>query len=123
MASDLIVGPKSILASADLSAKQFTFVVMNAAGQLITPLFSGHATIGVLQDKPTAQGQPGQVCRPGDISKIYCGGSVNAGDFVTTDTNGKAITATSGTEVAGQAMDAGASGSIIRIVYQPMGKL
>lgn len=123
MASDLIVGPKSIEASASLTAKQFYFIKIDTNGQLASVASTGGRSIGVLQDKPTAQGQPGQVCRPGDISKIVLGGTVAAGDFVMSDSNGKGVVCTSGSHILGQALDGGDSGDIVRIVFQDMGEL
>jgi len=123
MASDLIVGPKSIQANLAMTSYQFRFVrVVNSSGtgQLALPT-NGGLTIGVLQDKPTAQGEPGQVCRPGDITKIVLNYGGTAGDWVMSDANGKAVAAVSGAQVQGQLLDSGSAGDIVRMVYQPLG--
>ena len=122
MASDAIWGPKSLPASADLSSYQFCFMKLNTSGQLALPAANGYA-IGVLQDKPTAQAQPGMVCRPGDITKIVCGEGITAGEWVATNSSGRAILCVTGDWILGQALDACASGSITRMVYQPLGKM
>ncbi len=129
MASDCIWGPKSLPASADLSAYQFRFMKLDGNGRLALPTLGGH-TVGVLQDKPTALGQPGQICRPGDITKVYVASSITAGAFVSADATGQAIPAVSGDYIEGWALEAVTSVSappsgnaIARIVYQPMGKM
>lgn len=123
MASDLISGPKSIPASASLTAKQFYFMKIDTNGQLAAVASSGARAVGVLQDKPTAQGQPGQLCRPGDITKIALGGTVTKGAFAMSDGNGKGVLCTSGSHILGWFIDSGDSGDTIRMVYQPEGTL
>jgi hypothetical protein len=122
MASDSIWGPKSIPASADLRAYQFRFMRLDSNGQLALPHLGSFA-ITVLQDKPTAQGQPGQCCRPGDITKVYVATSLSQGDYVATDATGQAITCVTGDVILGQSLDTVTVNGIARIVFQPMGKI
>lgn len=112
-----IVKVKSIKATASFASKQFTFVKLDTSGQIATPSSGGYA-IGVVQDKPGA-GDPGAVCFPGDITKVICGGSFNAGGDVMSDGNGAAVAGTSGSYILGQALTAGVSGFLADIVYQP----
>lgn len=123
MASDLITGPKSVQASADLSTKQYCFMKIDTNGQLAPVSSTGARSVGVLQDKPTAQGQPGTLCRPGDVTKIVLINSVTKGALVMSDNAGKGLPATSGAHILGWALDQGSAGDIIRIVYQPEGTL
>jgi hypothetical protein len=120
MASE-IVRTKSIISTTDQSAAtaQYTFQKLDSSGQLVA-CTAGAYSIGVLQDKPKAK-DPGAVCYPGDETKVRCGGSFNAGGDVASDANGNAVAATSGGYVLGQAIDAGVSGFIARIIYQPKG--
>lgn len=110
-----------VLASADLSASQFCFVVVNSSGQLALPAAGGDAD-GVLQDKPNAAGQAGEVAILG-VSKVVVGtGGVTAGDLVATDNAGKAVTAATGNKILGRAMATGAAGSIVPVLIQQKGK-
>ena len=109
-------------ASADLSASQFCFVVVNANGQLALPAAGADAE-GILQDKPNGAGVYGEVAILG-VSKLVVGaGGVNAGDLLATDVNGKAVTAAAGNKILGRALTAGAAGVIIPALVQQKGKL
>jgi hypothetical protein len=109
-------------ASADLSASQFCFVVVNANGQLALPAAGGDAE-GILQDKPNGAGVIGEVGILG-VSKLMVGtAGVTAGDLLATDANGKAVTATTGNKILGRALAAGAAGTIIPALIQQKGKL
>lgn len=129
MASDIIVGPISIPASANfnttfagLTSRQFTFQKVDTNGQLAAPS-SGGNVVGVLQDKPTAQGQPGQICGPGSVTKVVAAAAIAAGALVSTDSSGKAVTSTTGAEILGQALEAVSNANdIFRVRFMPMGK-
>ncbi len=109
-------------ASADLSASQFCFVAVNANGQLALPSAGGDAE-GILQDKPNAAGQTGEVGILG-ISKLVVGaGGVTAGDLLATDVNGKAVTAATGNKILGRALATGTAGTLIPALIQQKGKL
>jgi hypothetical protein len=119
MASEQIRNTVSIKATASLATKQFSFVKLDSNGQVVIGT-SGAYCIGVLQDKPAA-GDPASVCLPGNITKVFCGGSFNAGGDVASDTNGAAVAATSGAYVLGQAISAGVASFEAMIVFQPKG--
>lgn len=121
MAYENVVSPNSFKATATFASKQYTFVTLDANGQLASPS-AGASAIGVIQDKPGA-GDPGAVCRPGDVTKVMAGGSFNPGDKIASDGNGKAVLATSGAYILGQACAAGASGKITTMIFQPEGTL
>ena len=109
-------------ASADLSASQFCFVAVNSDGNLALPSAGGDAA-GILQDKPNALGVFGEVGILG-VSKLVVGAAgVTAGDLLTTDTAGKAVTAASTNKILGRALASGASGVIIPALIQQKGKL
>ena len=109
-------------ASADLSASQFCFVVVNANGQLALPAAGGDAE-GILQDKPNGAGVVGEVGILG-VSKLVVGAAgVTAGDLLTTDAAGKAVTAASTNKILGRALATGAAGVIIPALIQQKGKL
>jgi hypothetical protein len=109
-------------ASADLSASQFCFMTVNSSGQLALPAAGGDAD-GILQDKPNGVGVEGELAVLG-ISKLVVGtAGVTCGDLLTTDANGKAVTATTGNKILGRALATGASGVIIPALIQQKGKL
>ena len=95
---------------------------MNADGNLTLPSAGGDAD-GILQDKPNALGVFGEVGILG-VSKLVVGAAgVTAGDLLTTDTAGKAVTAASTNKILGRALASGASGVIIPALIQQKGKL
>jgi hypothetical protein len=109
-------------ASADLSASQFCFVVVNANGQLALPAAGGDAE-GILQDKPNGAGVVGEVGILG-VSKLVVGAAgVTGGDLLASDANGKAVTAVTGNKILGRALATGAAGVIIPALIQQKGKL
>jgi hypothetical protein len=96
--------------SADLSASQFCFVKGNSDGELALAADGGKAT-GVLQTKPSAQGQAGDVAIAG-VTKVQCGGSFDAGDDIASNSTGQAVKAGTGDVVLAEAMTSGGSGVI-----------
>lgn len=117
-----IVNPRSFVAGIDFRTaptKQFTFVRLNTAGALVTPTLGGNA-VGVIQDKPLV-GEAGQVCGPGDTTKVQCGGTFAAGDRIASDANGMAIASVTGDFLLGHARTAGAVGTLASILFQATG--
>ncbi len=105
-------------ASADLSAKQYHFMTINASG-LLAAAGAGVSIDGILQDKPDAANRAGQLGVRGR-SKIVVGAAVTAGDDLTPDAAGKAVTAATGDVIAGTALEDGAaSGNIVSILLNP----
>lgn len=110
----------SVEASADLSASQYRYMVVNASGQLAAAS-AGAKADGILQDKPAAAGRAGSLGISG-VSKVEAGAAFTAGDDLAVGTSGKAVLATTGDIVVGRAMeDATGDGSIVptRIVMAP----
>ena len=108
--------------------QQFSFVKLDSSGQIVLGT-AGAYCVGVVQDKPGVEGgltniagMPGAVALAGNITKVLCGGSFNAGQDVACDANGKCVAATSGAYVLGIALSAGVSGFIADIIFQPKGK-
>jgi len=127
MAFELLHGLKSIISTNDLSGyataarQQFYFVKIDTNGQIIVGTAGGYC-IGVVQDNPPAL-SPGQVCGPGSITKVYCGGSFAAGQNVMSNSTGQCVAATSGSQILGVALTAGVNAYLATILYQPMGKM
>lgn len=104
-------------AGADLSTKQYYFVSVSADGQ-IDPTGDGAYAVGVLQNKPAAAGRAATVAIAGKV-KVECGGTVTRGGPVASDANGKAVDAATGDVILGEALETGASGSVIAILFHP----
>jgi hypothetical protein len=110
----------SLEAGQDLSAKQFCFVSVAADGQ-IDPTGAGLIAQGVLQDAPAAAGRAAEVAIAGKV-KVVCGAAVTRGGPVASTSTGTATNATTaGQIILGTALETGASGRIIEILFQPRG--
>lgn len=81
----------SLLAAADLSAKQFYAVKVDSNGKAAVAGAGEHA-VGVVQNDPTS-GQAATV-RIGGVTKAKAGGSITAGDRVAADASGTFVAAT-----------------------------
>jgi hypothetical protein len=86
-------------ASADLSANQFYFVVLNSSKQLAVA-GANVSCLGVLQDTPAAAGRSGEV-RCFGVTKVVAGGTIAVNDKIASDANGKAVKATAASVSAG----------------------
>lgn len=125
----------TFLANTDLSTKQFYFVQLASTGYLVTPSTAGVRALGIQQDTPNGtSGAPvGSQIRTAGTSKIVCGGTFVAGDLLTTNSSGQAVKYTgatvftgtpytvSGSQVLGIALNAGASGAVASMLFQPSG--
>ena len=101
------------VAAADLSAKQFYSVKVDSTGK-IALTGAGELGLGILQNDPTA-GLAANVAISG-ASKAVVGAAVAAGARLSSDANGKLITATAAKSVVAQALEAGAAnGDIISV--------
>ena len=110
----------ALKAGADLSTKQFLFMKMSADMTCTTNDAGTNASIGVLADKPyAATGVAVSVATIG-VFKVYAGGTVTAGNLVGSDTAGKAVALTPGTDttkyICGTALTGGAANEIITVL-------
>lgn len=108
----------TLVAAADLSAKQYYFVKLNSSGQAALCAAATDKPIGILQNAPIA-GQECEVLVSGG-SKVVAGGTLDEGNSIGTDANGKAVVLAQGTDttkyVVGQALTAGVSGDITTVL-------
>lgn len=108
----------TLVAGADLSAKQYLLVKLDANGKAVVCSGATDVPIGVLQNAPSS-GQEAEVVVVGG-TKIVAGGTINEGELIGTDANAKADTKVPGTDttnyVIGQAVTAGAANNIITAV-------
>lgn len=106
-------------AGQDFSAKQFFFVSVSADGQ-VDPTGDGAHADGVIQNDPAAAGDAANVAI-GGVVKVICGGTVTAGGPVASDAAGEAVDATTGDIILGTALETGADGQVISMIFQPRG--
>ena len=117
MAFEQNLHPVTIPASADLSTKQYYVVDVDGNGNLVIPTVSGQKAVGILQDKPNALAQAGEVGVVGMVSKAVAGAAFNAGAELMTGSDGRLITATGGGQVLARALAAASGAGIIVPVY------
>lgn len=80
----------TLKASGDLSAKQYHFVELTASDTVGACNAVTDRTFGILQNKPTAAGQPAVVAIAG-VSKLVAGGELaTAGAYVAPKADGRA---------------------------------
>lgn len=101
-------------AAADLT--QFRFVSIDSNGQ-VAQTGAGAQADGVVLNDPDAQGEAATIAiYNGGQAKVEAGGSLTAGDQVTSDGDGKAVAATTGDVINGTAVEAASDdGSVIGV--------
>lgn len=109
MAIEMPVHQLSLTANADLSAKQYHAVKIDASGKMVAA-GAGENAIGILQEK-TPNTQVGAVMVLG-VSKAFYGGAVTAGANLTPDAAGKLVTAGGGDAVTAIALESGGAGEL-----------
>lgn len=109
MAHELTIWNSSMLAAADLSAKQY-YAVKVTASDTINLSGAGENAIGILQNKPTS-GQTATVMVMGESMAIY-GDTVTAGANLMVNASGKLVPATGTNAVIAVAREAGAADEI-----------
>jgi hypothetical protein len=86
----------TLVAGADLSAKQYTFVKVNSSGEAIAAAAATDIPVGVLQNAPTA-GQEAEVLIVGG-TKVVAGAAIGDGAQIGTGSTGKAVALVAGTD-------------------------
>lgn len=105
-------------ANADLSSYRYRLAKVNSSGYATYCTSTGERPVGVLINKPAAQGADASV-QIGGVGIVEAGGSVTAGDALMTDTVGRAITRTGSNVVIGVALTSGSSGERISVALIP----
>ncbi len=97
---------ETMVAGADLSAAQFTFVKMNTTDRTVVAAGNGDAAFGVVINDP-ASGKAAAVVTNGRV-RVLCGtGGLTAGANVGVDANGAGVVAAATDIIVGQVVDAG----------------
>jgi hypothetical protein len=115
MSQSILSNEKTLLASEDLSAKQYYIMQMDSSGDCEIGEGATDLLVGVLQNTPES-GQAARF-RFAGTSKVLAAGAIAIGDWVTSDSAGKAVaTTTDKNVVIGRALEAAANaGDIIEI--------
>ena len=100
---------ESMIAGADLSAKQWTFVKMNTTDRTVVSAGNGEAAYGVLINDPTSAGAATVVTYGRVIVEVGTGG-ITAGDNIGVDANGEAVTAASTDIIVGICVEGASAG-------------
>jgi hypothetical protein len=100
---------ESMVAGADLSLLQWTFVKMNTADRTIIAAGNAEAAFGVLINNPVLGGAATVVTHGRVIVEVGTGG-LTAGALVGVDANGEAVVAATSDIVVGIALEAAAAG-------------
>ena len=102
---------ESMIAGADLSALQFTFVKLNTTDRTVVAAGNADAAFGVLINDPTS-GQAATVVTHGRVMVEVGTGGLTAGDTVGVDANGEAVTSATSDIIVGYAVEAAAAGTL-----------
>lgn len=86
----------TFVAGGDLRAKQFTFVMLNSSGEVISCTGATDNPVGILQNKPNT-GEMAEVWFFG-ISKLCMNTSCTLGNYVGTHTDGRGAVYVHGTD-------------------------
>jgi len=107
---------ESMIAGADLSAAQFTFVKMNTTDSTVVAAGNADAAFGVLINTPTS-GTAATVVTHGRVSVTAGTGGLTAGALVGVDANGAGVVAATSDIVVGIVVDAAAVGGLATIDF------
>lgn len=116
-----------VVANADLSSYQYKAVQISTTDWKVAAMSNANAPqvpIGILQNKPDADGKPADVAILG-VCKAECGDTVTAGDNLAVNNSGEVISDAEETSSdlyhIGVAMEDGVDGEVISIVLLHFG--
>ena len=108
----------TLTAAADLSSKQYHFVVLSSASTVNVATAITNAPIGILQNAPTS-GQSAIVAVSG-VSKVVADGTLAAGNFIGTSADSQADAISPGTDTTvymmGQCLGAASAGETTEMI-------
>jgi hypothetical protein len=112
----------TFVAGGDLRTKQFHFVKLNNAGQVVIVAAITDVPVGILQNKPNT-GEDAEIMCDG-ISKLVADGTIDEGNLVGTSNDGQGDAIVAGTDTTvytvGQALEAAAAGEVFAILFNCM---
>lgn len=95
---------ESMIAGADLSSSQFTFVKMNTTDRTVVAAGNAEAAFGVLVNKPES-GYAATVVTHGRVRVLVGTGGLTAGATVGVDANGAAVASATSDIIVGYCVD------------------
>ncbi len=105
-------------AAADLSAKQYHFVVLASATTVNVATAITNAPIGILQNKPESGQQA--IVRISGVSKVVADGTLAAANFIGTSADAQADAISPGTDttvyMTGQCVEAASAGETTTMI-------
>lgn len=103
--------------AADLTAKATHIATINSSGQAALAVAqTGHGVILEATEEAATVQHSG-------IAKVVCGDVFDAGVWVNSDANGKAVAASAGQAVLGIALEAGAANRVVSVLLKVRGRL
>ena len=102
---------KNFTAASDVAAKR---IVALAAGGSVSQASAGTDNVIGVAELASASGSRVDVVT-GGIVEVEAGGSISCGDYVTADSNGKAVAASPSDEALGKAMDDASAGDYVGV--------
>lgn len=101
-------GTANVAADDSLADAGQLFVVLGSNGQFSVATTAADSSVfGVLREGVPAGIAP--AVRTGSITYVTAGSALSAGDYVTNDTSGQAVVATTGQIILGQVLEGGAA--------------
>lgn len=109
---------ESFIADSDLSAKQFFVVKVSGVNKVDLNDSATGKVLGILQNKPSADGQAAEVCIFGPTKGKIGTGGCSAGAYLGFDTSGQLVAKTSDKDlVAAYALETAVAGDIAEIFW------
>lgn len=107
---------KSFIAGVDLTDKiGYAIIADNSTGKVKLAGTAGASCLGILMNDGKADASVG-VAMVGEVTKAKIAGTVEFGELLATDANGKLVALTSDDVAVAKALQAGASGDRIYVV-------
>lgn len=115
----IYTGVPGLPGSADPNVgKQYCFVKVTGANTAGLATAATDPVVGVLQNKPQQVGAAATVAIDG-VSNVQVGAAFSAGDLITSDADGQAVSTVTAAEAAGVALADGVTvGSIVPVLLQ-----
>ncbi len=106
-------------ASGDISSYRWKFMILSSGELTVATAITDHP-VGVLQDKPAAQGRAGEVVVVGPTKMVAGEALTTPGTLISTDTSGRAIAVTPGSDTTAYILGhtvgtAGAANDILEV--------
>lgn len=111
---------RNYVSAADLSSSEHLIGAVDASGTLVLATANSDDIAGAIKDGGRASGDPVSVFDGKDVSAyVKCGGNVNEGDRLTSDSSSLAVvTSTATHQIIGRALQSAIANDVIQ--YEPI---